>query len=265
MPDHVDRVSVRIPDFCPTDPEMWFSMVERSFDASGITAEATKFGYLMSALDPRYALEVRDIIVKPPASNPYSTLKTELIRRLSASQEQKTRRLLEHEEIGDRKPSQFLRHLRSLAGTMVHDSMLRTLWLGRLPHGMQAILATQKDTALEKVAELADAIAESSNSRCAIAETSTVSSDGLLAVQFQRLATSLQQELAAVRSEIADIKNKYTFSDERHHQRYRQRSRSRGRVQNSQGFCWYHWKFGTAAKRCVQPCSFISENATGSH
>ncbi|GLV45501.1 hypothetical protein CBL_21494, partial [Carabus blaptoides fortunei] len=160
MPDHIVRVSVRIPDFCPTDPEMWFRMVERSFDASGITSETTKFGYLMSALDPRYALE-------------------------------------------------------------------------------------------------------SSNSRSTIAEVSTVSPDGLLAVQFKRLATSLQQELAAVRSEIADIKNKSTFNDGCHYQRYRQRSRSRGRTQNSQEFCWHHWKFGTAAKKCKSPCSFVSVNSTG--
>ncbi|KYN42049.1 hypothetical protein ALC56_03518, partial [Trachymyrmex septentrionalis] len=34
------------------------------------------------------------------------------------------RRLLEHEEIGDRKPSQFLRHLRNLAGYVSEDKVL---------------------------------------------------------------------------------------------------------------------------------------------
>ncbi|XP_076380676.1 uncharacterized protein LOC143261933 [Megalopta genalis] len=144
---------------------MWFGMVERSFEASGITTEATKFGYVLGALNPVYAAEVRDIIMNPPNTGQYQRLKTELIRRLSSSQEQKTRRLLESEEIGDRKPSQFLRHLRGLAGNNVSDSVLRTLWMGRLPNSMQVILATQKDAEMDKVADLADAIAETMGPR----------------------------------------------------------------------------------------------------
>ncbi|XP_076392694.1 uncharacterized protein LOC143265295 [Megachile rotundata] len=175
----VDRVSVRIPDFAPADPELWFGMVERSFDASGIKTESTKFGYVLGALSPQYAAEVRDIIMSPPPPppEPYEKLKCELIKRLSSSQEQKTRRLLEHEEIGDRKPSQFLRHLRTLGGAAVSQEILRSLWMGRLPSSMQVILATQRDTDLDQVAELADAIADTMGPRGHIAETSTTYSE----------------------------------------------------------------------------------------
>ena len=105
-------------------------------------------------------MEVRDILTNPPSREKYTKLKTELIRRLSASQDQKTRQLLEHEEIGDRKPSQFLRHLRNLAGNVFSDDALRPLWLGWLPGSMQAILATQKEATLDKMADLADAISD---------------------------------------------------------------------------------------------------------
>lgn len=54
-----------------------------------------------------------------PKVNPYYMLKTELIKRLSLSQEQKTLRLLEMEEMGDRK----------VFGAAVPDLMLRALWL----------------------------------------------------------------------------------------------------------------------------------------
>ncbi|EZA53584.1 hypothetical protein X777_06940 [Ooceraea biroi] len=30
-----------MPEFTPTDPELWFSIIDRSFHASGITADAT--------------------------------------------------------------------------------------------------------------------------------------------------------------------------------------------------------------------------------
>ncbi|KYQ50558.1 hypothetical protein ALC60_10360, partial [Trachymyrmex zeteki] len=62
----------------------------------------------------------------------YETLKAELIKRLSLSQEHKTHGLLEHEEIRDRKSSQFLKHLRGIAGNVIRDGVLRTVWLSRL-------------------------------------------------------------------------------------------------------------------------------------
>ena len=110
---------------------MWFAQVETQFALAGVTTEDTKFNYVAGNFDSKYAIEVRDILTSPPDNGKYTKLKSELIRRLSASQDQKTRRLLEREEIGDRTPSQFLRYLRGLAGTIFSDDSLRSLWLGR--------------------------------------------------------------------------------------------------------------------------------------
>ncbi|CAN7951546.1 unnamed protein product, partial [Ixodes pacificus] len=64
----------------------------------------------------------RDILDNPPAANLYQHLKTELTRRLSLSEDQKVRQLIQSAELAERKPSQFLRHMRALAGnTQVHD------------------------------------------------------------------------------------------------------------------------------------------------
>ncbi|CAG9822016.1 unnamed protein product [Phaedon cochleariae] len=92
------------------------------------------------------------------ATEAHEESKHELIRRLSPTQDQKTRLSFEHEELGDRKPSQLLRHLRSLGGSFVSDGIQQTLWIGRLPQNMQALIDTQKDTELNKVAELVDAM-----------------------------------------------------------------------------------------------------------
>lgn len=272
----VDRVAVRIPEFCPSDPEMWFSMVERSFDAAGITTEKTKFGYVLGALHPRYATEVRDIIMNPPDTEPYQRLKTEYIRRLSSSQEQKTRRLLEHEEIGDRKPSQFLRHLRELAGTSMDDNILRTLWVGRLPTSMQIILATQKDVELEKVAELADTIAESLSPRAQVNEAAAHSApstsaawdsnlESLLNLKMAQLAVTLRQEISAIRQEfVSEERPSRQGWPRRPRSGTRRRGRSLSRsmersAEAYQGECWYHRRFGHDARRCLQPCSWTSQ------
>ncbi|XP_028142668.1 uncharacterized protein LOC114336493 [Diabrotica virgifera virgifera] len=120
----VDRISVKIPPFWPNDPEIWFLQVESQFTLANITSNSTKFNYIVANLETAYISEVRDIIVSPPATEKYVKLKAELIKRLSASQQQKIKRLLEHEELGDRRPSQFLRHLQSLAGTTVPDNIV---------------------------------------------------------------------------------------------------------------------------------------------
>ncbi|XP_063235062.1 uncharacterized protein LOC134537973 [Bacillus rossius redtenbacheri] len=139
---------------------MWFAQVENQFAIAGITADSTKFHYVTVNLDSHYSTEMRDILTQPPAKGKYEKLRTELVKRLSASQARKTKQLLETEEMGDRRPSQFFRHLRGLAGTAIPDDLLRSLWLGRLPSPTQAILATQTNASLDALADLADAIAD---------------------------------------------------------------------------------------------------------
>uniref|UniRef100_A0A1X7SZQ1 DUF7041 domain-containing protein n=1 Tax=Amphimedon queenslandica TaxID=400682 RepID=A0A1X7SZQ1_AMPQE len=59
---------------------------------------------------------VRDIIIKPPTTNPYDTLCTQLIERTSASKQRHLQQLFSAEELGDRSPSQLLRHMQQLLG-----------------------------------------------------------------------------------------------------------------------------------------------------
>lgn len=60
-----------------------------------------------------------------------------------------------------------------LAGTNVSDSVLRTLWMHRLPTNIQVILTTQKEVQLDQVADLADAITETTGPRVQGAQAST--------------------------------------------------------------------------------------------
>uniref|UniRef100_A0ABD2WYG9 Uncharacterized protein n=1 Tax=Trichogramma kaykai TaxID=54128 RepID=A0ABD2WYG9_9HYME len=164
-PAAVHRVAVKLPAFWPDRPSLWFAQADSHFILSDIT----------------------------------------LIERLSASEEQRVRQLISEEELGDRKPSQFLRHLRSLAGaTIVQDNLMRQLWLHRLPSSVRAILATQTDAALDKLAELADKIIEISpctptlnvNAASTVPRTSTFEDTILKAI------TDLQQD---IKSTIAEL------------------------------------------------------------
>src|SRR5580765_8436785 len=105
------RMGVRIPPFWPEDPELWFAQAEGQFAICNIEDDNVKYAHVLSRIEPKQAREIKDVITHPPKEKKYETLKKALIQRLTDSREQQIRQLLEHEELGDRKPSQFLRHL----------------------------------------------------------------------------------------------------------------------------------------------------------
>ncbi|KAL4716537.1 hypothetical protein ACJJTC_010201 [Scirpophaga incertulas] len=156
----INRVSIRTPPFCKDRPSLWFSSLEAQFHINGITQEVTKYHFAISHLDMECIREVEDIIIQPSQTEPYSKLKNAIISRFSESYEEKVRRLLESEPIGDRKPSSFLRHLRSLAGPGFPEQLLKTIWLNRLPRHVQLILASRKEQTLEDLWDLADQLME---------------------------------------------------------------------------------------------------------
>ena len=96
--------ALKLPPFWPKDPDTWFAQVEAQFATRGISAEKTRFDYLVASLAPDTATEVRDLILAPPADTPYTQLKSTLIKRFAGSNQQKLQRLLNEVELGDSKP-----------------------------------------------------------------------------------------------------------------------------------------------------------------
>lgn len=124
---NISRIAIRIPAFWPEDPELWFAQLESQFTLGNITVDDTTYGYVLSKLESKQAREIKDVITYSPTSK-YAATKSALVQRLTNSQKQRINQLLEREEIGDRKPSQLLRHLSTLAETSVSNKLLRTLW-----------------------------------------------------------------------------------------------------------------------------------------
>jgi hypothetical protein len=261
---HVDvfKVGVRVPPFWPEEPEIWFAQVEGQFAISNITNDVTKFNYVIGQLDNQYSREVKDVIISPPATDKYSKLKTELIKRLSASNEKKLKQLLMHEDLGDRKPSQFLRHLKSLAGANVPDDFLKTIWISRLPQGIQTVLAGQPSSAhLDDLADLADRVNDIAVVSPSVASTSQANPSSVV--------TDLAKEVAELRRQLQQLATD-RYSRPRAHTSNSARSKSSPRQQRSSSnhrkfpVCWYHHKFGDAARKCIRPCDYKAGNAKGS-
>lgn len=258
----VNRVSIRTPAFCKDRPALWFASLEAQFFINKITQEATKFSFAVAHLDTNCTREVEDIIIQPPASMPYTTLKQAIIARFSESHEEKMRRLLEREHMGDRKPSSFLRHLKSLAGHAFPDDLMRSIWTGRLPRQLQIILAAQQVQDLGELAILADRLMDIQSQP---PEVSSISSVTTPPTPDQSVIQALQKQMTELTQMVASLTatNRPPRDQQKSHNsstRYRSRSRSRPR---NEDLCWYHDRFAQKAKKCEQPCKWSGNLSSG--
>ncbi|CAH4028160.1 unnamed protein product [Pieris brassicae] len=246
----INSVSVKVPPFWPDEPVLWFAQIESQFTLANITADTTKYNYVVSNLDYKYVSEIKDIIKNPPTTDKYISLKTELISRLSSSQEQRVRQLLTHEDIGDRKPSQFIRHLQNLAGPEIPDDFIRSIWSSRLPTNIQVIIASQPKSSLDSLASLADAVTDV---MCQ-PHINHVASPHDEIKELRNCVAELTKQVAAL-STSTSRRPRSRSGQRAYESRRRSHSHGRSRDVSTSGVCWYHRTFKENATKCRAPCT----------
>lgn len=237
----ISRVAVKAPPFWRSDPLLWFKQMESQFIMAGVTQDSTKFHTVVASIESNILEKVHEIIINPPAENMYGTLKDKLVSCFTDSEEKRLKKLLTNIELGDKKPSELLSGMRSLAQGKVSDDVLKQLWMQRLPAQMKAILAVSDDR-LEKLATMADKISD-----CNDSEIYAVSPSNNRLEDIEKKLESLCAQLES-------------FG------RSRDRSKSSGKRNRSKSsnknkpLCWYHFKFRDRAKKCVAPCTYNNTN-----
>ncbi|GFT17477.1 uncharacterized protein TNCV_4807281 [Trichonephila clavipes] len=107
-----NKVSVKIPPFWEEKPKLWFFQVEAQFPIASISQEETKFNYLVAQLDPKFIENIWDIIQRHE-KNKYSCAKNRLLSTFKEREEKALKKLLTGISLGDMKPSQLLRKMKS--------------------------------------------------------------------------------------------------------------------------------------------------------
>nr|VZI48827.1 unnamed protein product [Spirometra erinaceieuropaei] len=210
---------------------------------------------LLTSANTVFATLPRD----PPTDAPYTKLKAELLHLTSVSDRQRYHALVKEEALGDRKPSEFLRRMRSLVGNMkIDDKFFKEMFLERLPTSVQTILASgSDDLEISKLAEMADRMMEverlSSPTIAQVSQPLHVSTSDLAELKTQ--IAQLSATVAALQLRRSPGPSRRSFG------RDRRRSRSHPRTAN---LCWYHVNYGDKARRCVPPCSFKSTQGNSS-
>jgi hypothetical protein len=254
---------VRLSPFWAKRQAVWFAQAEVQFALAGIRSEKIKFCHVITQLDHRYATEVDDIITPPPDQDPYTTLRTELMRRLSPSREQRIRQLLMLEEMGDQKPSRFLRHVRILAPDVPYD-FFRRIWSCRLPPNIQAILAGQPKGSLDAAACCADRISEVAPQPALVSVSPLPDSTTLLQeiedLALQAAALSAEQDRLRISFRDPCVRSMDTCSSFWYPLPGSRNRPPGGRSPSRDGtastLCWYHCLFGARAQKCTQSCAY---------
>ncbi|VDP96048.1 unnamed protein product [Echinostoma caproni] len=144
-PDHKHSVGSkalwaqsRAPEVTSENPEAFLAFLESRFHEARITEQLSCYHKLLSAIPRDMLINFRDIYMNIPARNPYDVLKEAILRRMAVSEEKRIQLLLSGIQLGNLKPSQLLRQMRALVGnTTIDDSVLRQIWLQRLPEQTQ--------------------------------------------------------------------------------------------------------------------------------
>ncbi len=194
-----------------------------------------------------------------PNDKLYETLKTELIKRTTASEQRKLQQLISGEELGDRKPTQLLRRMQQLLGDKLGSSadtntFLRELFLQRLPTNVRMVLAFMYGAVdVSKLADMADKVMEVAAPT--IGSMTEPTFECLEACEVRKL----REDVARLSNLVASMRT-----------RPQGRSRSKSRRANSpapsttaypESFCWYHAKYGNKAEKCREPCSWENDQA----
>jgi hypothetical protein len=151
--------------------------------------------------------------------------------------------------LGDLKPSQLLRKMKSLLPGGTGEVWYRQAFLSKLPAQVRLQLATNRE-ALATLAEAADFIVDTLRNEPQGVLVNTV--------------TPVQDGEEALQAEIAAVYNKYG----RHPPNPQQGMPNKGGQVNqnkSNGICFFHFRFGDKAKKCVPPCNYKPRagNASG--
>lgn len=253
----ISHVAVKLPPLWKNNIAVWFIRVEANFAVANITNDNTKYNHLLASIDPDSITAVTDLILNPPQTDKYKTLKDRLINEYSESQSQQIRKLLSELTLGDKKPSALLRQMKELAQNEVTDEFLKTLWLERLPTQTQAILSVST-AALSELATLADKINDV-KPETAIYAVSKPSIDNSNVNEIH----NLKEQIEKLNIQVSELTRNLTRNrqNSRGRSSYRRRSQSGNRTSRNnenqnQNYCFYHERFGNSAKKCREPCSF---------
>ena len=153
-----------------------------------------------------------------------------------------------------------MRHMRTLAGTMATEDVLRVRWLALLPAHVQNILKIFKTETTEELTAAADQLMETpiTNHVSAVSRAPTFHQPSHRSTEMDDIKQLLMQLVTITRDVLTKVSTTERSSSNARGGR-QSRSRSTTQFRNSK-ICSYHRRFGATARRYTQPCEFTASS-----
>lgn len=273
----IDHVAIKLGEFWTELPAGWFVRAESMFRRANIVKEETMYDHVVSYLPQRTIASVFDIIQEnariareypalkreaadTPEPTPYTNLKNVLIERYSLSETTRLEQILSRESMGNRKPSDFYRHLSQLAGGLktISQELLYSLWSRALPREIQTGLKSSSVTGITEKLSLADSLYELSQNQPTLLAVNTSNEQKEFFTLMGKQIEALTQAIANMNS--AQPAQPTTNSSNQRQSRSHSRKRDTTPAASKTGICWYHSKYKEKASKCLTPCTFKAEN-----
>ena len=147
----------KLPDFWPSNPNLWFARAEFNFEVVGVITEREKFMHMVNALPYDTLTLVANLVTQPPVVQPFQRLKERLSLSHQLTTVQMAEKILDMPELGDRRPSQLLAAMMEfcLEGE-VNSAFFHPSFLWRLPKEIRVLLADEVRGDLKDLAVRAD-------------------------------------------------------------------------------------------------------------
>lgn len=165
-------IALTLPKFWETSPTAWFTVAESLFATQNIVSEQLKFHSVINSLEAKHIEKIKQVLMTTNLAQPYTSLKQSLVKSFEANENFKLNQLLSLPVLdpvaNPKRPSELLLEMRCLLGQgaplgPVAETLLKKLFLDKLPSQVRIILAALPEISLEELANKADSIMQVSN------------------------------------------------------------------------------------------------------
>ena len=217
-------VSIKLPPFWPDKTDLWFAQAEAQFTIRNITAEKTKYAYLVTMLDSQTAAQAMDLIRTPPEA-PYTALKKRLTKVFAITDSEKAAKILDMDGLGDKTPSQCL-----------------TVMLNLVPKGQDPGFLFREVFLRQLLTDIRTQLAQSTR-------TGTGPEDlRALALEADKYFSSMGSRISTVAAQPMTVPQVPGLSADAEFVN----------AVSGRKLCFFHARFGNKARKCESPCQWTS-------
>jgi hypothetical protein len=221
---------------------MWFRQAESAFRRAQVVDSLTKYAHVLTKLPEVVISSVRDLVrvVDDTYTDAYEQLKSRLLSSFGQSKWQLINKLIDHQDLGARRPSALMDHMLTLLPAGERPGLLFIgLFLRRLPVEYRDHLAAKEFSSPCAMAEYADNLwdARGGASQCVVAMLPPQQQAGHLPGRGQQRGRSSRRYSGSRSSSWS--------------------TRRRQQTPGPEPVFWFHQEYGMEARKCKSPCSFV--------